>query len=102
MISLHSPVNSTIDPPPDLSPATEIRPIETSDILRGYFDRQELARQLGVTLHTLKRWDAVGCAPPFIRLGGRRLYSIETVRTWLAEQHGVHARRAGAAKAARG
>ena len=51
-----------------------------SKVLDGIVDQAELARELKCSTRTVIR-----LAPPSIRIGGRVLYRIETVRAWLLE-----------------
>ena len=56
-------------------------------ILEGYLRTEELAAQLGLSRRTLGRWQANRKGgPPRIRVGRTVLYSVESVRQWLASQ----------------
>lgn len=60
--------------------ASESRP---ASVLDGWLDRVELAKELGVSPKTLKRWDAERSGPPSTQLGKRKLYNRADVRVWL-------------------
>ena len=70
------PRNGVIDLPAVSSPA----------ILSDYITEGELARQLGVTQRTLRRWNAYGEGPPRTKVGCRILYRRASVTQWLANR----------------
>lgn len=43
--------------------------MQPSDLLEDYLTREELARELGIAVRTLARYDALGKGPPRLRLG---------------------------------
>lgn len=63
-------------------------------ILAGWISRSELARELGLTEDTLRRWEDRRIGPVCVRAGRRVYYRRATVQDWLAAQE--------AAKQARG
>lgn len=52
-------------------------------LLDGMVSRQDLAMQLGLSVDTLRRWEAEGDGPASIRVGRRVLYRITVVNAWL-------------------
>ena len=55
----------------------------TGGLLGDFLTEPELARELGVCQMTVRRWRAVGDAPPTTRLGRRILYRRDAVADWL-------------------
>ncbi len=58
----------------------------TGGVLDEWMTRRALARELGVSVDTLARWETCRIGPPSIRVGRKVLYRRETVREWLREQ----------------
>lgn len=58
----------------------------TAVIQRHAYLSRELAESLGVSLRTVKYWEATGIAPPSVKLGRLRLYPTDLVRQWLADK----------------
>jgi DNA-binding transcriptional MerR regulator len=56
------------------------RQIEPS-VVAGYDTREALARALGVSEWTIRRWQRLGL--PYIKRGHLRLYDRHKVRAWL-------------------
>lgn len=52
-------------------------------LMADWMTRAELAQVLGITVPTLRRWEAEGIGPPFTRLGRAILYRRESFREWL-------------------
>ena len=52
-------------------------------ILAGYLPEKEMARELGVTTRTFRRWRQLQIGPPHATAGREVIYSIETTRAWL-------------------
>lgn len=48
--------------------------------------RPEAANYLGISVRTLEKWAVVGGGPPYYRLGGRVVYDIADLDTYLAER----------------
>lgn len=73
--------------------------VNNANILDGYFDRTTCAKQLGVTVRTLERWESLRQGPPITKVGSKSLYSIASLRKWLesCERPMVRARRRKAA-----
>lgn len=46
-------------------------------------DAKALARMLCAGVRTIRTWDAAGKLPRPVRIGGRLLWSVEEIRTWL-------------------
>ncbi|KPQ06173.1 MAG: putative site-specific integrase-resolvase [Rhodobacteraceae bacterium HLUCCA12] len=67
--------------------APEYRPpphdANADPLLSDWMDRQELAETLGISVETLRRWQAQGIGPPLAKLGRRVLYRREAVRQWM-------------------
>lgn len=55
-------------------------------VLAGWLTRDELARELGLSVLTLQKWATMGVGPVHIRIGTRAHYRRETVQAWLVEQ----------------
>lgn len=54
-------------------------------ILSDYIDGYDgLAQELGRSVRTIRRWKALGEAPPCTRIQNRVLFRREAVREWLA------------------
>ena len=53
-------------------------------VLDGFISPEELAKELGVSVRTLARWDAERTGPPRAVCGRKPLYRVESVRRWLA------------------
>lgn len=74
-------------------------------VLEGFVGLDALLSELGICRRTLLRWESLGNAPPFSRLGRRRIYDITEVRRWIAMQRELPimtaARHERASKAAR-
>lgn len=56
---------------------------DSNSVLSGYLTREELARDLHITVRTLERWEALRTGPPVVRLGRRPMYCAESVAAWL-------------------
>jgi len=52
-------------------------------ILEGYCTPVQLAKELGITLRTLSRWEMERTGPPRTIVGRKVFYKIEAVRIWL-------------------
>ncbi|MDO5643726.1 MAG: transcriptional regulator [Paracoccus sp. (in: a-proteobacteria)] len=52
----------------------------------GWMSRTDLARELGLTVDTLARWETRRIGPPCIRIGRKVLYRIEAVQDWMCSQ----------------
>jgi predicted DNA-binding transcriptional regulator AlpA len=52
-------------------------------LLEEYLPPEALASELGVSLRTIYRWNALGYGPPRVKLGNKVLYHISAVRDWL-------------------
>jgi hypothetical protein len=53
-------------------------------VLEGYLSKEQLARQLCLSPRTIDRWEALRKGPPRVCIGRTILYSIHSVREWLA------------------
>ena len=58
-------------------------------LLDNYLSRDELAKELRVTTRTIARWQAKPNGIPVTQIGGRTLFRVESVKTWLAA-HEIH------------
>lgn len=67
----------------------EVKPGAAASLLAGYVSRTALARELGVSVDTLSRWEARGAGPPLTRVGRRVLYRRGAVEDWLRAQEGA-------------
>ena len=54
-----------------------------AEILDGWVDRAELARQFGKHERTIRRWERLRIAPPHVKQGCDTLYNIPIARAWL-------------------
>lgn len=57
--------------------------IHSHSILEDYVTPVQLAKELGVTMRTLSRWEALRIGPPRTIVGRKIFYKIEAVRIWL-------------------
>jgi predicted DNA-binding transcriptional regulator AlpA len=63
------------------------RPEQQSDsLLDDWLSRADLAKELGVSVDTLGRWETRRTGPICIRLGRRVYYRKNAVREWLCAQ----------------
>lgn len=69
---------------------------EDTNLLGGWLERAELARELTLSIDTLQRWETRRVGPPCVRVGRKVLYRKDAVREWLREQE---ARKTGAHRA---
>jgi hypothetical protein len=69
---------------------------EDANLLVGWLDRADLARELTISVDTLQRWETRRVGPPCVRVGRKVLYRKDAVREWLCEQE---ARKTGAHRA---
>ncbi len=58
----------------------------TGRLLGEYLTCEELAAELGVTVLTIRRWEALRTGPPITRIGRKVLYRRQAVRAWLLKQ----------------
>ena len=75
-------------------PAT---PTDDADLLEGWLNRSELAKELTLSVDTLQRWETRRVGPPCVRVGRKVLYRKEAVRDWLREQEARKTGQRGAA-----
>jgi hypothetical protein len=73
---------------------TPRRPAATG-LLGGWISRLDLALELGVTVETLRRWEAIRFGPPCVRAGRKVFYRRDGVHDWLQVQEVPVSRRAG-------
>ena len=64
-------------------------------LLGGWISRLDLALELGVTVDTLRRWEAQRFGPPCVRAGRKVYYRRDAVHDWLQLQEVPSPRRAG-------
>jgi predicted DNA-binding transcriptional regulator AlpA len=66
-------------------------------VLTGWISRLDLALELGLTVDTLRRWEARRTGPPCVRAGRKVYYRRTAVEEWLEEQelNAPRRRRAG-------
>lgn len=57
--------------------------IMSKTILDEYVTREELARELGVAYRTIGRWQSLPDGLPRVRLFGKTLYRLESVKAWI-------------------
>jgi hypothetical protein len=64
-------------------------------VLTGWISRLDLALELGLTVDTLRRWEAQRFGPPCVRAGRKVYYRRDAVQDWLQQQELPSPRRAG-------
>ncbi|MBN8291904.1 helix-turn-helix domain-containing protein [Rhodobacter sp. NTK016B] len=66
-------------------------------LLVGWISRIDLALEFGLSVDTLRRWEAQRTGPPCIRAGRKVYYRRTAVEQWLEEQelNAPRRRRAG-------
>ena len=67
----------------------------TAGLLGGWISRLDLALELGVTVDTMRRWEAQRFGPPCVRAGRKVYYRRDAVHDWLQLQEVPSPRRAG-------
>ena len=63
--------------------AAEVEVVEDNDLMDGFITEEEICGQIKVTRRTFRRWRRLGEAPPFVKIGSRRLYHVASVREWM-------------------
>jgi hypothetical protein len=63
-----------------------LTPHEAKKVFEGYIGEQEYADQRGVSLRTCQRDRSLRQSPPYVTVGKKVYYRIETVRHWLVSQ----------------
>ena len=66
-----------------------------AELLGGWISRLDLALELGLTVDTLRRWEAQRFGPPCVRAGRKVYYRRDAVQDWLQVQEVPSPRRAG-------
>jgi hypothetical protein len=64
-------------------------------LLGGWISRLDLALELGLTVDTLRRWEAQRFGPPCVRAGRKVYYRRNAVHDWLQLQEVPSPRRPG-------
>lgn len=59
---------------------------EVDGLLDAWLSRAELAKELGLSVDTLQRWETRRIGPPCVRVGRKVLYRKGAVRDWLRDQ----------------
>lgn len=54
--------------------------------IEDYLSGEELARVLGCSLRTLRRWRLMRVGPPCVKIGRHFVYRVEAASQWLREQ----------------
>lgn len=62
-------------------------------LLTGWISRLDLALELGLSVDTLRRWEAQREGPPCVRAGRKVYYRRTAIEDWLAEQEQTAPRR---------
>ena len=62
-------------------------------MLVGWISRLDLALELGLSVDTLRRWEAMRTGPPCVRAGRKVYYRRAAVEEWLEEQEQAAPRR---------
>lgn len=68
----------------------------SGSVLGGWISRHDLALELGLSVDTLRRWEARRFGPPCVRAGRKVYYRRDAVQDWLQQQEVPSPRRAGA------
>lgn len=55
-------------------------------LLGGWLSRADVAREVGVSVDTLQRWETRRIGPPSVRIGRRVFYRAEAFRDWLVSR----------------
>lgn len=72
-------------------------PRGSAKLLDDWMSRDELARELSLSVDTLSRWETRRFGPPCVRVGRKVLYRRGAVQDWLVDQE----KRAGRGKGGR-
>jgi len=67
-------------------------------LLDDWMSREELARELKLSVDTLARWETRRIGPPCVRVGRRVLYRRGAVQEWLRQQEEQAVRAANGGK----
>tara|TARA_R110002072_G_scaffold254761_1_gene413609 strand:- start:976 stop:1233 length:258 start_codon:yes stop_codon:yes gene_type:complete len=62
-------------------------------LLNGWISRVDLAIELGLSVDTLRRWEAQRRGPPCMRAGRKVYYRRAAIEEWMADQEEVGSRR---------
>ena len=62
-------------------------------LMSGWISRLDLATELGLSVDTLRRWEAQRMGPPCVRAGRKVYYRRAAVEDWLEEQEQAAPRR---------
>ncbi len=73
----------------DTAPPPAQRAMQRS-ILAGWVSRGDLARELGLTEDTLRRWEGRRVGPSCVRAGRKVLYRRSAIDAWLEAQELPH------------
>lgn len=57
--------------------------VGTAALLDGWLSRSQVAREVGVSIDTLARWETRRIGPPCIRIGRKVFYRADAFREWL-------------------
>lgn len=60
--------------------------MSNSGLLHEYITRDELAQQLDLSTRTIIRYSKRPNGLPFLKIGGKVRYRLQSVRTWLDAQ----------------
>jgi predicted DNA-binding transcriptional regulator AlpA len=78
------------------------RPFATELVPGGFLRREELARQLGLSLRTIDRWQPLRQGPPRVSMGRTVQHTIQSVSEWLTSKEPAHCASAPARRRWRG
>jgi len=70
----------------------------TKGLLAGWISRPDLARELGLCVDTLGRWQRKRIGPACIKAGRRVYYRRSVVENWLLAQETSRSRKSGGRK----
>jgi len=70
----------------------------SKSLLNGWISRQDLAKELGLTIDTLGRWHRERFGPVCIKAGRKVFYRRHVVEAWLQAQENPLRKRSGGRK----
>ena len=59
-------------------------------LLVGWISRLDLALELGLSVDTLRRWEAMRTGPPCVRAGRKVYYRRAAIQEWIRAQEQAH------------
>lgn len=81
-----SEADTSNDADPYAANLNEIPLAPSASVIPDAYKPQELANELGVSVHTLNTWRSRKKGPRFVRIAGRIRYMRTDVEQWLADE----------------